>query len=108
MRKKDIITLCEKHDDCVFLAFTNATLIDDEFAKEMLRVKNFVPAISVEGFQEATDARRGEGTYNAVTDAMKILKENKLPFGYLMLLHKPKLHRYRQRRIFRRNDKTWG
>jgi MoaA/NifB/PqqE/SkfB family radical SAM enzyme len=81
VRKKDIITLCEKHDDCVFLAFTNATLIDDKFAKEMLRVKNFVPAISVEGFREATDARRGEGTYKAVTNAMKILKDNKLPFG---------------------------
>ena len=81
VRKKDIITLCEKHDDCVFLAFTNATLIDDKFAKEMLRVKNFVPAISVEGFQDATDARRGKGTYRSVTEAMKILKANKLPFG---------------------------
>jgi len=47
----------------------------------MLRVKNFVPAISVEGFREATDFRRGEGTFDAVMKAMKILKEKKLPFG---------------------------
>jgi len=47
----------------------------------MLRVKNFVPAISVEGFEEATDARRGKGTYQKVMTAMKILKEKKLPFG---------------------------
>src|SRR5690554_6044600 len=60
VRKKDIIRLCEKHDDCAFLAFTNGTLIDDEFADEMLRVGNFVPAISVEGFEEATDSRRGK------------------------------------------------
>ncbi len=59
VRRKDIITLCERHPDCAFLAFTNATLIDEAFADEMLRVKNFVPAISVEGFEEATDARRG-------------------------------------------------
>ena len=26
----------------------------------MLRVKNFIPAISLEGFEEATDGRRGE------------------------------------------------
>ena len=45
VRKKDIIRLCEKHDDCAFVAFTNGTLIDDEFADEMLRVGNFVPAI---------------------------------------------------------------
>ncbi|HZK33642.1 MAG TPA: radical SAM protein [Tissierellaceae bacterium] len=81
MRKKDIIRLCEKHDDCVFLAFTNGTLIDKEFADEMLRVKNFVPAISVEGFEEQTDFRRGEGTYKAVVDAMEILKNKRLPFG---------------------------
>lgn len=81
VRKDDIIRLCEKHDDCAFLAFTNATLIDDAFADEMLRVKNFVPAISIEGFEEATDSRRGEGTYRKVIEAMHRLNERKLAFG---------------------------
>ncbi len=80
-RKKDIIRLCEEHNDCQFLAFTNGTLIDSDFAREMLRVKNFIPAISVEGFEAATDARRGEGTYQAVMAAMSRLKAYKLPFG---------------------------
>lgn len=43
VRKDDIIKLCEAHPDCAFLAFTNGTLIDEKFADEMLRVKNFVP-----------------------------------------------------------------
>jgi len=81
VRKKDIITLCEKHPDCAFLSFTNGTLIDEDFANEMLRVKNFVPAISVEGFQKATDSRRGEGTYDKVIKAMEVLKRKKLAFG---------------------------
>ena len=81
VRKDDIIRLCETHPDCMFLAFTNGTLIDGTFAEEMLRVKNFVPAISVEGFEEATDSRRGAGTYQAVMGAMQVLKEHKLPFG---------------------------
>jgi len=81
VRKKDIIRLCEKHSDCEFLAFTNGTLIDETFADEMLRVKNFVPAISIEGFEEATDSRRGNGTYRAVIRAMEILKRKKLVFG---------------------------
>lgn len=81
VRKDDIIKLCEKHSDCAFLAFTNGTLIDEKFADDMLRVKNFVPAISVEGFEEATDYRRGKGTYNAVIKAMEILKNKKLLFG---------------------------
>lgn len=81
VRKKDIIKLCEKHKDCAFLSFTNGTLIDEDFADEMLRVKNFIPAISVEGFEEETDFRRGKGTYNAVVKAMEILRKKKLPFG---------------------------
>ena len=81
VRKKDIIRLCEAHEDCAFLAFTNGTLIDDDFADEMLRVGNFVPAISIEGFEEATDSRRGVGTYRAVIKAMERLKARKLLFG---------------------------
>ncbi len=81
VRKKDIIRLCEKHHDCAFTAYTNGTLIDEAFADEMLRVKNFIPAISIEGFEEETDERRGKGTYQAVVRAMKLLKERKLAFG---------------------------
>jgi len=81
VRKDDIIRLCEAHPDCMFLAFTNGTLIDEKLADEMLRVKNFIPAISIEGFEEATDYRRGKGTYQRVKNAMRILKEKKLAFG---------------------------
>lgn len=81
IRKDDIIRLCEKHQECTFLAFTNGTLIDEAFVHKMLRVKNFVPAISIEGFEIETDARRGIGTYNAALTAMALLKQNKLLFG---------------------------
>lgn len=81
VRKKDIIKMCEKHSDCIFLSFTNGTLIDEAFADEMLRVGNFIPAISIEGDEAATDSRRGAGVYQKVIKAMAILKEKKLPFG---------------------------
>ena len=81
VRKDDLIRLCEKHNDCVFLSFTNGTLIDEAFADEMLRVKNFVPAISLEGFGEATDSRRGEGVYDKALRAMKLLHDRKLFYG---------------------------
>ena len=81
VRKDDLIRICEKHDDCVFLCFTNATLIDEKFAQEMLRVGNFIPSISLEGDEAATDSRRGEGTYQKVLRAMSLLREYKLPYG---------------------------
>ena len=81
VRKRDLIKLCEMHPDCVFLSFTNGTLIDEAFCQEMIRVKNFVPALSAEGFEEATDGRRGEGVYAKVQHAMELLKSHGLPFG---------------------------
>lgn len=81
VRKKDLIKLCEAHPDCAFLCFTNATLIDEDFCQEMIRVKNFVPAISAEGDEVSTDSRRGEGVYQKVDQAMDLLREYKLPFG---------------------------
>lgn len=81
VRKHDLIRLCEKHSDCIFLCFTNATLIDEAFAEDMLRVKNFIPAISLEGDEQATDSRRGKGTYQKVIHAMALLREKKLPYG---------------------------
>lgn len=81
VRKKDLIRICEMHPDCEFLSFTNGTLIDEAFCQEMLRVKNFVPAISLEGFEEANDSRRGQGVYQKVQNAMSLMKQYGLPFG---------------------------
>ena len=81
VRKKDIIRLCEKHNDCAFLAFTNGTLVDEAMCQEMKRVGNLYLAISLEGFEAVNDLRRGEGVYGKVMRAMDLLKENGLIFG---------------------------
>lgn len=81
VRKRDLLKICRKHNDCEFMTFTNGTLIDERFTAEMLKVKNLIPVLSVEGFEEATDARRGKGTYKKVVQAMALLKSKKLPFG---------------------------
>ena len=81
VRKADLIRLCEAHPDCQFAAFTNGTLIDEQFAKDCLRVKNFIPIISVEGFEKDTDFRRGAGTFAKVREAMQIFKKHRLPLG---------------------------
>ena len=81
VRKADIIRLCEKHNDCAFLAYTNGTLVDGGFCREMKRVGNLYLAISLEGFSEVNDLRRGEGVYGKVMQAMDLLEENGLIFG---------------------------
>ena len=62
-------------------AFTNGTLIDEEFCQEMLRVGNFFVSISVEGFEEANDGRRGNGHFQKALDAMELMHSHRIPFG---------------------------
>lgn len=88
VRKDDLIRLCDENPDCAFMSFTNGTLCDEAFAKELRRVGNFYMAFSIEGDEEATDMRRGKGTYQKVIKAMKILKEQGVPFGASLCYHK--------------------
>ncbi len=88
VRKNDLIKLAEEHSDCSFLSFTNATLVDEGFAKKLGELGNFGLAISVEGFEEATDMRRGEGTYKKVMEAMDLLKKEGVIFGFSTCYHR--------------------
>ena len=91
VRKKDLIRLCEKHNDCIFLSFTNATLIDEDFANDMLRVGNFVPAISLEGYQGYQSSQREEAC-----------------IWYLCMLYECKFRVYHIRGILRQPDRSWS
>ena len=81
VRKADLIRLCEKHNDCAFLSFTNGTLVDQAFCNELKRIGNLYLAISLEGFSEVNDLRRGNGVFGKVMNAMDLLKQNGLVFG---------------------------
>ena len=81
IRRADLMRLCRENPDCVFMSFTNGTLIDDSFADEIGEVGNFLPAFSIEGYEEENDFRRGEGTFEKCTAAMKRLQDRHIPFG---------------------------
>lgn len=81
VRKADIIKLCEKHNDCAFLAYTNGTLVDEAFCEQMQKIGNLYLAISLEGFAEVNDLRRGNGVFGKVMNAMSLLKQHGLIFG---------------------------
>ena len=81
VRKKDILTLVAENKDCIFLCYTNGTLIDEQFCEDMKKAGNLTLALSVEGTKETTDARRGEGVYDKVMEAMRLLKKHKCLFG---------------------------
>ena len=81
VRKDDLIKLADKHNDCCFHIFTNGTLIDEEFCKEVREAGNISFALSIEGTEESTDLRRGDGVFQKVMKAMDLMKEHKLLYG---------------------------
>jgi MoaA/NifB/PqqE/SkfB family radical SAM enzyme len=87
IRKADLLKLAEVHNDCMFLAFTNGTLVDEEFSQALADLGNFVLAFSIEGFEEQTDFRRGSGTYVKVLEGMRHMREAKAPFGFSSCYH---------------------
>lgn len=68
-----------KHE--YFMMYTNGTLIDKKMARELAELGNVTPAISVEGFEEDTDARRGRDTFKKILEAFANLREAGVPFG---------------------------
>jgi len=80
--RKDLLDLFEKHNDIYFMVYTNGTLIDEKLAKKLAELGNVAPAISVEGFEKETDARRGSGMFQKILLAMENLKKNGVLFGF--------------------------
>jgi MoaA/NifB/PqqE/SkfB family radical SAM enzyme len=78
---KDILDLVEQHPDCLFLMFSNGTLIDDRTARRLEKLGNLTPALSVEGLRERTDESRGQGIFDRVSEAMARLHEVGVPAG---------------------------
>ena len=81
VKKREIIKLAEKHNDVEFAIFSNSTLIDDAFCKELVRLGNITFLLSIEGTPETNDARRGAGHFEAVMKAMDLLKKYGIVFG---------------------------
>jgi len=70
------------NNNAFFQFYTNGTLINESTVKKLLEVGNAVPILSIEGFEERTDERRGKGTYQKLMKAMDLLRENHIPFGF--------------------------
>jgi len=80
--REDIFHIFARNPKTSFMVYTNGTMIDEAFAKRLLRVGNVLTILSLEGFKKETDARRGEGVFDKVMEAMDILRKNRVLFGF--------------------------
>ena len=79
--RPDMFDIWKEHDDVYFQLYTNGSMIDEDVARRLEECGNVAPMISLEGFRERTEARRGKGVYDRVMKAMDHLREAGVMFG---------------------------
>jgi MoaA/NifB/PqqE/SkfB family radical SAM enzyme len=78
----ELMTILEHHRDCYFQVFTNGHFITDEVAKDLRRLGNVTPLISIEGTEIISDERRGrDGVYSKSMEGIHNSVDNRLLTG---------------------------
>ncbi|MCP4135994.1 MAG: radical SAM protein [bacterium] len=83
---ENVLPVIQKHKHCVFTFCTNCKQINQEFIDGIKKVKNIMFLLSMEGTREATEKRRGKGSYEAYLDTAKLLRKNKMAFAMSITL----------------------
>ena len=78
----ELLELLERHRDCYFQIFTNGHFITNDVARELRRLGNATPLISVEGNEVISDERRGgRDVLGRTSEGIRRCLENKLLTG---------------------------
>jgi sulfatase maturation enzyme AslB (radical SAM superfamily) len=85
-----LLEVMKNDSETIFLVFTNGTSIDDRLLLIFKKHKNIVPFLSLEGNQEETDNRRGEGTFLGLQSTMLQMRKMSLFFGLSLNTHPPR------------------
>ena len=81
MIREDVIVKASNYPEILFPIFTNGTMFDNDYLKLFDKSRNLVPILSIEGDEQVTDSRRGEGVYSKLVDSMELMKKNNIIFG---------------------------
>lgn len=71
-----------KHSDVWFQVYTSGITMNEEGVGKLARLGNVMPCISVEGFKEEVDERRGEGHFERIMAGFERLRTAGVPFGF--------------------------
>jgi MoaA/NifB/PqqE/SkfB family radical SAM enzyme len=77
-----IYDLWRKHSDIWFQVYTSSVMLSDANVAKLAELGNVMPCISVEGFEDETDRRRGKGHFKRLLEAFARLRNAGVPFGF--------------------------
>lgn len=62
--KREFLEIASDYPEIIFPVFTNAMLIDDNYVEFFKKNPHIIPVISLEGREDETDQRRGDGVWD--------------------------------------------
>ena len=76
-----LVDILKDRPKMIFPLFTNGLLLTDEKVEELKEARNIVPVLSMEGFEEDTDLRRGSGVFKRLKKALPVLSHFDIFWG---------------------------
>lgn len=89
LTRPEILDVAGDFPEMMFLLITNGSLVDAPVLDKLERVRNVIPVVSLEGFEDETDGRRGGGVYQRAVTAMEHMQERGLFFGTSVMITRP-------------------
>jgi MoaA/NifB/PqqE/SkfB family radical SAM enzyme len=89
--RKELFNITRDNPEIVFFVFTNGLMIDEVVLAKLKRQKNVVPIISMEGYEDDTDGRRGKGVYEQLQKTVDKLRRAGTFFGVSLTMTRTNL-----------------
>lgn len=84
--QRPMLEMASQFPEIMFPIFTNGTLLDSEYIEFFGKSPNVIPVISLEGSEDETDDRRGEGVYRNFRNIKENLNWNRILWGVSLTL----------------------
>jgi MoaA/NifB/PqqE/SkfB family radical SAM enzyme len=79
--REGLVDILKERSNIIFPLFTNGLLLTEEKVEQLQDARNIVPVLSMEGFEEDTDLRRGDGVFKRLRKVLPVLSRFDIFWG---------------------------
>ena len=83
--------ILNRHRNCYFQIITNGMFLNEENVRAIRQAGNVTPLVSLDGFAQENDRRRGEGVFAAAVEGIGRLRKHRILFGVATTVTGPNL-----------------
>jgi MoaA/NifB/PqqE/SkfB family radical SAM enzyme len=87
--RQEILDITRDFPEITFLVFTNGLLLNADTINKLVKQRNFVPVISIEGYETETDGRRGQGVYERLQGVIQKLQKCNIFWSVSLTVTRP-------------------